>query len=248
MLSSSASAPPSTIHDDNNRDHDHHHDEIQTISSPLTTTAMTTTTPRAMISPPPPTTTTTTTTRHNHHRHHQQQHKITPTRTIRLTGAEEAQRHSSSSRIRNGQRHDQSILISSLYVTNRPRSNPHTRTPMRYQSPLQHNEFHRDIRRPVEVVVLNNDTPPQSQPQQTQVPVERSRKQEHLSHRKIRRWNQHERMVDEEMNPHIQQIIRQAEKEMHLYRSVYDPNQHKPSQQMEQLRIVIIIFLNCRCI
>jgi hypothetical protein len=55
---------------------------------------------------------------------------VSPTRTLRITEAEHASRDSTP--------------VSSLLLRDRPRSNPRSRTPMRYVSPLDPNEFRRE--------------------------------------------------------------------------------------------------------
>lgn len=167
---------------------------------------------------------------------------ITPTRTIRLTGAEETQRRNNSNS-RNGSRNgrDNNILLSVL--SNRPRSNPHTRTPMRYESPLNFNEFLRPLQQSQQ----------QTQAQEhhntviLEVQQQRSNKQNTPSQRKVRRYEYTGSLVDYEMNDHTINIMKLAEKDLHLYKSIYDPNQHKKSIEMEQLRISIVSFYYFLC-
>src|SRR3569832_1978069 len=60
-------------------------------------------------------------------------HHITPTRTLRLSEAEAIRRESPSLRV-----------LTTEALSSRPRSNPRTRTPRRYESPLNPGEFRRE--------------------------------------------------------------------------------------------------------
>ena len=68
-----------------------------------------------------------------------------PTRTLRLTEQEHSSRENTPLR----------ITVESL--TSRPRSNPRTRTPLRYESPLDPSEFRRES-----LVYDDDDTTPEA--------------------------------------------------------------------------------------
>lgn len=154
-----------------------------------------------------------------------------PTRTLRLTEAEHAAAQQPS-RLR--------VTAETLA---RPRSNPRSRTPMRYESPLT-NEFQRAVIEDEEDrtnVLARHEArritirPLAGTAVGTSVPVveerrrlERSRKQG-PSTRKVRRWhNDHLVGVAEELaaaserGRQVAAVLREAQKEAHRYRAVHD--------------------------
>jgi hypothetical protein len=166
---------------------------------------------------------------------------ITPTRTIRLTEAE--QQAAAAASVSPGR------YLSAEALSNRPRSNPHSRTPRRYESPLNSNEF-RNIRNDPSDATRNNifaigTTVPEgggvggNHRPGTMTPGRiRSQKQDLPSHRKVRRWN-NDHFVDlaseiGKNSTKAADVLRLASKDAHLYVSIYDPAEHKPSKEVEQ--------------
>jgi hypothetical protein len=188
---------------------------------------------------------------------------VTPTRTLRLTEVELQQQQqqlsslvagavtTSTSLTKATTPTDRSYRLSIDALANRPRSNPHSRTPRRYESPLNHDEFRRlpniqstrnDINRNSNAGVQWNNgilggvgatasTICESS-RAIQSPG-RSNKQDLPSQRKVRRWNNDSfvNLADELKSSSVKvaSVLRLAAKDAHLYRSIYDPNEHKPS-------------------
>ena len=177
----------------------------------------------------------------------------TPTRTLRLDEAEHL------SRQRNHQKGPptRDILAS---LASRPLSNPRSRTPMRYESPLDPNEFRRDSSRLTTTsTIADNEeqlsshsngarritagfavgTTLTTSPNRTIHGEERrhatslkSRKQG-PSHRKVRRWNNDHFVglaseIAKSRHGHIAaEVLMRAHEDAPLYRSLYDPAEHR---------------------
>ena len=179
-----------------------------------------------------------------------------PTRTLRITAHEQQQQQQSH-------QHDTALLLSEemMMARSRPRSNPRSRTPMRYESPLEPDAFTRrspspnnnnedaalttrriTIRpmagRAVGTTSVRTTIREQQQPRASI----RSRKQGHPSQRKIRRWNNDRfaglaaELVAASKHSGIlaADALLQAQSEAHLYRSVYDFNEHGPSEPVKK--------------
>jgi hypothetical protein len=181
---------------------------------------------------------------------------VTPTRTLRLTEVELQQQQQHLSSLVAGAvttssstttPTDRSFRLSLEALGNRPRSNPHSRTPRRYESPLNHDEFRRE--RNTQGTGNNNDTGvvqwSNSIPGGVGTISERSRmvqspgrsnKQDLPSQRKVRRWDNDSfvNLADEIKSTSVKvaTVLRLAAKDAHLYRSIYDPNEHKPSNDV----------------
>jgi len=178
-----------------------------------------------------------------------------PTRTLRITAHEQQQ-----------QSHQQDtalLLLSEEMARSRPRSNPRSRTPMRYESPLEPDAFTRRSPSPNNnnnedaalttrritirpmagraVGTTVRTTIREQQQQQSRASI-RSRKQGQPSQRKIRRWN-NDRFAglaaelvaaSKHSGTRAADALLQAQSEAHLYRSVYDFNEHDPSEPVKK--------------
>ena len=167
--------------------------------------------------------------------------KASPTRTLRLTAQEQQQ--SSLSR-----GDGTPIRYTREELFRRPRSNPRSRTPMRYESPLEDNAF---TRQPPQQ--------PQQQPQRITIrpgagsavgassvfgnsiherPVTPKSGKQGPSHRKIRRWNNDKftRLASEiaSSNKKAADVLLKAHSEAHLFRDIYDPKDHQPSKEIKE--------------
>lgn len=156
-----------------------------------------------------------------------------PTRTLHLTAAEQSSRDNTPT------------PVSLDDLARRPRSNPRSRTPMRYESPLEsnalrspspvHEESQRvNIRplvagRPVgaahhgrfTIHEHGNDTP-------------KSAKQG-PSHRKLRRWNNDKFSgLAAEIGSKAAAVWTKAQADAHLYRDIYDPKEHCQSDKISK--------------
>lgn len=177
----------------------------------------------------------------------------TPTRTLRLDEGE----HISRQRDQTGPLATRVTLAS---LASRPRSNPRSRTPMRYESPLNPDEFRRESQS--SAAAGNDDEPSTSNSNRESgrtitirptaglavgttlssnrhnrtIHEERpkSRKQG-PSHRKVRRWNNdHFVGLASEIaklsngRGHIAaEVLMRAHEDAPLYRSLYDPAEHR---------------------
>ena len=165
-----------------------------------------------------------------------------PTRTIRITEAERSSRDNTPN----------PINVENLL--SRPRSNPRTRTPMRYESPLESDAFR--IERP-SPVVTNNEAQrisirPLAGSAVGTVPRRningidergkgRSVKQG-PSQRKIRKWNnQHFVGLASEIASSsgggaaaAADVLMKAHRDAHLYRAIYDPKDHRRSLDVDR--------------
>ncbi|GAX09438.1 hypothetical protein FisN_6Lh186 [Fistulifera solaris] len=117
-----------------------------------------------------------------------------------------------------------------LDTSRRPRSNPRVRTPMRYESPLDPDEFRR---RPEEDNRMGLSAGHPVGAMTNRIPEERpakSRKQG-PSHRKIRRWNNDKfhRIAHELKGTKAADVLMQGEAE-HRYRTILDPELHQSKQ------------------
>jgi hypothetical protein len=173
----------------------------------------------------------------------------TPTRTLRLTAHEQQQQQSAASRT------STPPVYTREELTRRPRSNPRSRTPMRYESPLEHDAFtskreslgpslqppesttesHRRITiRPLAGSAVG--TVPRIYEQRRVTP--KSSKQGQPSHRKIRRWNNDKfsGLAAEiaSSNAKAADALLKGQSEAHLYRAIYDPKEHQPSKDMRE--------------
>ena len=182
-----------------------------------------------------------------------------PTRTIRITEAE--QRNS---------RDNTPINIENLL--NRPRSNLRTRTPMRYESPLESDAFR--IERPTTGTITTNNNNfearqisirPLARSAVGSVPGrntttgidERGGKGRSVkqgpSQRKIRKWNnQHFVGLASEIASSSSSgaafaaadVLLKAHRDAHLYRAIYDPKDHRRSLDVDRYVTTIPIARN----
>jgi hypothetical protein len=166
-----------------------------------------------------------------------------PTRTVRLTEAEQAARERSCT--------PAAVSLESLSL--RPRSNQRTRTPMRFESPLT-NEFRRDSLaespptsplvhearritiRPLAGAAVGTVFPVSVSEGRSVTP--RSSKQG-PSHRKIRRWNNdHFEGLAAEIassgSTVVAEALLKAHRDSHLYRAVYDPADRQRSEKISR--------------
>lgn len=120
-----------------------------------------------------------------------------PTRTIRIDEAESRVRSPSAR-----------TALSHEALSSRPRSNPRTRTPMRMDEDRRTNIESQGS-------VLSRETAVTSSKSRKQGP----------GRRKIRRWeNDQVEMLD--LRPSTRKVLQQAREDSHLYREVYDPQDH----------------------
>ncbi len=177
-----------------------------------------------------------------------------PTRTIRITEAERSSRDNTPN----------PITIEDLL--HRPRSNPRTRTPMRYESPLESDAFR--MERPttdhdniVNININYNNEARQisirplagaavgTLPRRSYEAIDERGKGRSVkqgpSQRKIRKWNnQHFGGLASEIessNAAAADVLFKAHRDAHLYRSIYDPKDHRRSLDVD--RYVDIIFM-----
>jgi hypothetical protein len=158
-----------------------------------------------------------------------------PTRTIRITEAERSSRDNTPNPIHIGD------------LLSRPRSNPRTRTPMRYESPLESNAFR------IERGNSNTETTESSRisirptagsavgtvPRRRTDTIDTFSKGRSVkqgpSQRKIRKWNnQHFAGLASEIaassgGGDAADVLMKAHRDAHLYRSIYDPKDHRRS-------------------
>ncbi|GKZ00074.1 hypothetical protein MPSEU_000960800 [Mayamaea pseudoterrestris] len=147
------------------------------------------------------------------------------TRTLRITEAELSSREVTPLR----------VTLEDL--TMRPRSNPRSRTPMRYESPLNHSEFRRES-------LGAEDEARQSPPQRITIrplagaavgttnriredrPVTPKSRKQGPSHRKMRRWNNdHFNSLASEIassSRGVANVLLKAQGDAHLYKNFVD--------------------------
>lgn len=169
----------------------------------------------------------------------------TPTRTLRLTEAEHLARNAGPP----------PVTLASL--ASRPRSNPRSRTPMRYESPLNPDEFRREPLTTAAEQQEQSSTPEggsrriitirpsaglavgsiaATRIDEKRATATKSRKQG-PSHRKVRRWNNDHfvglatEIAKSSREGHIAaEVLLRAHDDAHLYRDVYDPSEHRSDQ------------------
>ena len=189
----------------------------------------------------------------------------TPTRTLRLTAHEQQRLQSSSSRTSS----TPFVAYTRDELAQRPRSNPRSRTPMRYESPLEHNAF-TTARTREEVSLSSQEQQPESLRSNRRITIRplagsavgtvpriheqprpatpKSSKQGQPSHRKLRRWNNDKftGLAAEiaSANGRAADALLKGQSEAHLFRAIYDPHEHQPSKDMkEYVRFVDARFL-----
>jgi hypothetical protein len=173
-----------------------------------------------------------------------------PTRTLRITASEKSSRDNTPT----------PITLEDL--SRRPRSNPRSRAPMRYESPLSsdalravspspvHEEPRRSTVRPLADATVAGGMGSTREsiggsysPHKT-----RSSKQGQPSHRKIRRWNNEkfsglaaEISASSARGVITAEILLKAQREAHLYRPVYDPKEHSRSKEVSRYVTNIVL-------
>jgi hypothetical protein len=167
-----------------------------------------------------------------------------PTRTLRITASEQSSRDNTPT----------PITLEDL--SRRPRSNPRSRAPMRYESPLNSDALRAVSPSPVHEEPRRNTVRPMADarvasgigsstreslgghhtPNKT-----RSSKQGQPSHRKIRRWNNEkfsglaaEISASSARGVITAEILLKAQREAHLYRPIYDPKEHSRSKEVSR--------------
>lgn len=185
-----------------------------------------------------------------------------PTRTIRITEAERSSRDNTPN----------PITIEDLL--HRPRSNPRTRTPMRYESPLESDAFR--MERPTTDHNDNNDnivnnvnntnnnynnearrisirplagSAVGTLPRRSYEAIDERGKGRSVkqgpSQRKIRKWNnQHFAGLASEIessNAAAADVLFKAHRDAHLYRSIYDPKDHRRSLDVDRYVDIIVM-------
>jgi hypothetical protein len=161
-----------------------------------------------------------------------------PTRTIRITESERSSRDNTPN----------PLMITIDDLVNRPRSNPRTRTPMRYESPLEVDAFRSERRStPQDVESRRISIRPLAGasvgtlPRATRIDENckgRSVKQG-PSHRKIRKWNnEHFAGLAAEIaasnGAKAADVLLRAQRDAHLYQSMYDPKDHHRSKEVDR--------------
>ena len=161
-----------------------------------------------------------------------------PTRTLRITASEQSSRDNTPN------------PISIEDLTNRPRSNPRLRTPMRYESPLESDAFRitspsfaregssRITIRPSGTTV---GSVPRRQVSHYHEVVKSKSSKQGPSQRKIRRWkNENFAGLAAELSKSSSQgavaadVLLKAQRDAHLYRSIYDPMDHRRSEKVNR--------------
>jgi len=173
-----------------------------------------------------------------------------PTRTLRITAHEQRSHTPPTSSLTQDE------------LARRPRSNPRSRTPMRYESPLEADAFRLGS-------TSSSGPPEEGEDAQQQQPVShritirstlagsavgtvaRIREQRPVtpnrkshkqgpSHRKIRRWNNDKfsglaaELKASSSSSTAADVLLLAQSEAHLYRAVYDPKEHGPSKELKE--------------
>lgn len=191
-----------------------------------------------------------------------------PTRTLRLTAHEQQQRGG-------GSRDRTPPSFTRDELARRPRSDPRSRTPMRYESPLEADALRRSSRSPPGDDDGDGEQRQQQPSQRVTIrtlagsavgtvarirehrPVTPNRKshKQGPSHRKIRRWNNDKfsglasELQQASRNSAAADVLLQAQSEAHLYRAIYDPKEHGPSKELKEYVAVVVvaffIFLGC---
>jgi hypothetical protein len=166
-----------------------------------------------------------------------------PTRTLRITMVEQQSRDNTPT------------PLSIEDLTRRPRSNPRSRTPMRYESPLESDAFRlssptfasEDSRRinirpmaGAAVGTVARRITAQEGNARGCVVTGKSSKQG-PSQRKVRRWrNEHFTGLAAEISASSSRgaiaadVLLKAHRDAHLYRSIYDPNDHSRSDKVNR--------------
>jgi hypothetical protein len=160
-----------------------------------------------------------------------------PSRTLRVTEQERASRTTSPA-----------LLLERL-LTQRPRSNPRTRTPLRYESPLDPSALRRESLTPDPVESVHESrrltirplagshvgTLPARVVEERRATPKSSK--QGRSHRTVRRWNNdHFGSLAAEIKSsshRAAEALLSSQQDAHLYRDVYDPNETK-SKSMER--------------
>jgi hypothetical protein len=166
-----------------------------------------------------------------------------PTRTIRITEAERNSRDNTPN----------PINIENLL--SRPRSNPRTRTPMRYESPLESDAFR--IERPTSSTTNDNNFEARrisirplagsavgTLPGRSTTGIDERGKGRSVkqgpSQRKIRKWNnQHfvglaSEIASSSGSTVAADVLLKAHRDAHLYRAIYDPKDHRRSLDVDR--------------
>jgi hypothetical protein len=168
-----------------------------------------------------------------------------PSRTIRITALEQSSRDNTPN----------PITIEDL--VNRPRSNPRVRTPMRYESPLESDAF-RIINQsvlyeePTGSRITIRPSAGSAVGSMARRPanfesgdVKRKSAKQGPSQRKIRRWR-NENFVGlaaelaSSRGTMAADVLLQAHRDAHLYRSIYDPKDHGRSELVNRY-----VYRNC---
>jgi hypothetical protein len=160
-----------------------------------------------------------------------------PSRTLRVTEQERASRTTSPA------------LRLERLLTQRPRSNPRTRTPLRYESPLDPSALRRESLTPDPVESVHESrrltirplagshvgTLPARVVEERRATPKSSK--QGRSHRTVRRWNNdHFGSLAAEIKSsshRAAEALLSSQQDAHLYRDVYDPNETK-SKSMER--------------
>jgi hypothetical protein len=160
-----------------------------------------------------------------------------PTRTLRITVSEQSSRDNTPN----------PITIEDL--VNRPRSNPRLRTPMRYESPLESDAFRiippsvvreestRITIRPSAGAAVGSIA---RRPANHESGVVKSKSaKQGPSQRKIRRWRNENFVglaaeLSSSRGAMAAEVLLKAHRDAHLYRSVYDPNDHCRSEPVHR--------------
>jgi hypothetical protein len=165
--------------------------------------------------------------------------KGNPTRTLRITASEKSSRDNTPT----------PMYVEEL--TNRPRSNPRARTPMRYESPLQNDAFRASSPSPVHeesrrvtvrpLAGMAVGTVSRSTIHENRQPITPKSTKQGPSQRKIRRWNnEHFAALAAELSSSSSrgvvaaEVILKAHRDAHLYRSIYDPKEHCRSEKVNR--------------
>lgn len=176
-----------------------------------------------------------------------------PTRTLRITASEKSSRDNTPT------------PVSAEDLSRRPRSNPRSRTPMRYESPLEHGAFRADRRSPVREEgeetrrvtirpLLGNtaaavgDVARSSTIREGSGPAKPRSSKQGPSQRKIHRWNnEHFAGLAAEISSSsvrgmvAADVLLKAARDAHLYRSIYDPKEHRRSEKLNRY----VVFVPC---
>lgn len=169
-----------------------------------------------------------------------------PTRTLRITASEKTSRDSTPT------------PVSAEDLARRPRSNPRSRTPMRYESPLQIDAFRASSPSAVyaettrsatavrPIVGLAQGAASSRTIHEDRGPVQPRSAKQGPSQRKIRRWkNEHfaglaaEIAASSARGGQAADVLMKAHRDAHLYRSIYDFNDRRRSEKF--IRYVLLV-------